>query len=104
MTNELLICLPGNLEADNNTLANFEFVNARTSLLDDSHKLKDIVCKYISRVFTPRDTNLVTKDVALLQRHNLPMIEVEVRATDSGTGDFEDDIVILRDVGYRRVD
>lgn len=42
---------------------------------------------------------LVSKNVVLLQRDDLPVIEMEIRATDGGSGNLQDDILVLRDSG-----
>jgi hypothetical protein len=45
----------------------------------------------------------MTKNIALLQGHDLAMEEMEVRTTDGSAGHLQDDVIWIGNVGYRRI-
>jgi hypothetical protein len=67
------------LERRNDTLTELEVGDIGAKAVDDAHEL-------------------VAKDVALLEAHDLAMVEVKIGAADGATGDLEDNIVRLGDV------
>lgn len=68
------VYVPGDLEAHDNSLPKLEFRDIGPDLLHDSHKLSAPEISQAASSQHNSQTYLMPKDIALLQRHNLPMI------------------------------
>ena len=73
------------LETSDDSIADLELLNGRSDLFDDSSE------------FMP-------EQVSLLQAQDLAVVQVQVGSADGGSGDFENDIAVLGDIGNIGVD